>query len=75
MLKFPEKLYQWVAVFQESGMPLVSDALIHSLSLIQNSATDHVIKWQSDGKHFVVLNEQGLMDIAGFQTKNVCIIV
>ncbi|KAG8889280.1 kinase-regulated stress-responsive transcription factor skn7 [Tulasnella sp. 332] len=43
-----------------------SEKLYH---LIQNPATDHLIKWESDGKHFVVLNEQGLMDIAGFQTK------
>ncbi|KAG8884968.1 stress-responsive transcription factor hsf1 [Tulasnella sp. 331] len=37
--------------------------------LIQNPETDDLIRWKPDGKHFVVLNEQGLMDIAGFKTK------
>ncbi|KAG9018362.1 hypothetical protein FRB93_000065 [Tulasnella sp. JGI-2019a] len=37
--------------------------------LLEDPTMGHLIKWTTDGKYFVVVDEQGLMDIAGFKTK------
>ncbi|KAG9021889.1 stress-responsive transcription factor hsf1 [Tulasnella sp. JGI-2019a] len=37
--------------------------------LLEDPTMVHLIKWTTDGKYFIVVDEQGLMDIAGFKTK------
>ncbi|KAG9021890.1 hypothetical protein FRB95_001208 [Tulasnella sp. JGI-2019a] len=52
-----------------TNTPPVIDFVQHMYDIVEDEGTDHLIKRTSDGKHFVVLDEQGLMKIAGFKTK------
>ncbi|KAG9010675.1 hypothetical protein FRB94_010152 [Tulasnella sp. JGI-2019a] len=38
-------------------------------NLVQDPNTNHLIRWTLDGNYFIVVDEQGLMEIAGFKTK------
>ncbi|KAG9022071.1 hypothetical protein FRB95_000907 [Tulasnella sp. JGI-2019a] len=52
-----------------TNTPPVIDFVQRMYDIVEDESTDHLIKRASDGKHFIVLNEQELMKIAGFKTK------